>query len=342
MIKEKKATVQAGDLGGVIPPVLLPLTSSGAPDYDSLRRHMDYLLAGDVDALWMNGTTGEFFALTEQECAKVVEAAVKHTAGRVPVVAQVGDGSTRRAIVKAEQALGVGADFLAVVMPYYLDYSQAELQRYYEEIFRAVQQPLIIYQIPQTCKVSLTIPSIVELARDGTVMGIKESSGNMEFYRSLVAQVKQQGLSLRCFNGSSALMDISLMAKGHGLVSGISNVLPHLTSRLYRNAVAGEWNAVATIQARINELIQALKLPNRTNLPAPIGTYKWLLRELGTISTDLCFAPFEPLSKTERSQLQERALPLAQELCKDLLPGHGVAVRRPKRSEAAALSLGKG
>src|SRR5947207_14501358 len=129
MIKDKKKALSR--LAGILPPVLLPLTRNSEIDFDSLRRHLDFLLAGEVDAMWMNGTTGEFFALTEQECTQVVECAVKHVAGRVPAIAQVGDGSTRRAISKAEQALAAGADYLAVVLPYYLDYSQAELQRYY-------------------------------------------------------------------------------------------------------------------------------------------------------------------------------------------------------------------
>ena len=120
-------------LRGLFPPLALPLTAEGDLDFASLNRQVDYLLAGPVEGLWVNGTTGDFFALTDEEGAAVVSAVVKQVQGRVPVVAQIGDTVTRKVIRKGHLALEAGADYLAVVLPYYLEYSQEELKQHYRE-----------------------------------------------------------------------------------------------------------------------------------------------------------------------------------------------------------------
>jgi 4-hydroxy-tetrahydrodipicolinate synthase len=319
----------ASSLSGVIAPTVLPLTPAGELDLQSFRRLLEYLLLGGVDGLWVNGTTGEFFALTDEEQARAIQCAVEQARRRVPVIAQVGDASTRRAIAKATQACAAGADFLSILLPFYLDYTEPELQRYLEAVSKAVQRPLVLYQMPQTCKVALSVHGIVELARDGVLLGIKDSSGNLEFYGRLAAQVREEGLSFQLLNGSSMLMDASLLVGGHGVVSGISNLTPHLCRKLYQLAQRREWAAVAALQEQISALVQALRLPKQANIASVITAYKWTLRELGILTHDYAFAPSEPLDQSATMFLREGALPLAQDMSKDLLaafrkmPGDG-------------------
>jgi 4-hydroxy-tetrahydrodipicolinate synthase len=300
-------------LKGLFPPLVLPLSKSEQIDFDSLGQQIDFLLAAGVDGLWVNGTTGDFFALTDEERLRVVETAVRQVAGRLPVIAQVGDTVTRRAITKAEQALAAGVDFLAVVPPYYLDYTQSELKQHYRAIARAVKQPLVLYQVPQMCKVSLTIPSILELTRDGVLLAIKDSAGDLEFYRRMVNSIREQGLSLRCFIGTGGLMDVSLFVGGHGLMCAIANIVPRLCKNLYRSALAGNWQEVATAQRKVSRLIEASRLPARGNWAATVVVYKWILRELGVIATDNVFEPLQPLTQLEQRLLRDRALPLVRE-----------------------------
>jgi len=248
-------------LKGLFPPLLLPLDSAGEIDFESLERQIDFLLAGGVDGLWVNGTTGDFFALTDDENEAVLKAVLKQVRGKVPVVAQAGDAATRRVIAKAKRAMSAGADYIAVVLPYYLDYSQTELKSHYRAASQAVDRPVILYQLPQMCKVALTIPSILELVREGVLVGIKDSSGDMEFYRKLTAEVASENLPLRCFVGSGALMQPSLQAGGHGLMCAIANLVPHLCKELYDAAVVKDWDRAIALQAKVQELIDAMKLP---------------------------------------------------------------------------------
>lgn len=313
-------TIPVDKLKGVIPPLVLPLRDTGTIDYDSLDRQIDFLLAGNVDGLWVNGTTGDFFALTDEERAEVVRSAVRRAAGRVPVIAQVGDTSTRLAIRHASGALEAGADFVAVVLPYYVPYTQAELKQHYRKIAAEIGMPVFLYQFPQMCKVALTVPSIIELAQEGVLIGIKDSSGDLDFYRRLLCEVSEKKVTLRCFNGVGALMDLSLFAGGHGIMCAIANLLPHLCKQVYQEATSGNWGKARATMTRVLAFINALALPERTTWAPTVAVYKWILRELGIIATDVVFEPLQPLSKQEQELLRERALPMAKELCADLLP----------------------
>jgi len=301
-------------LRGLFPPLALPLTAEGDLDFASLNRQVDYLLAGPVEGLWVNGTTGDFFALTDEEGAAVVSAVVKQVQGRVPVVAQIGDTVTRKVICKGHLALEAGADYLAVVLPYYLEYSQEELKQHYREVSAAMKRPLILYQLPQMCKVSLTVPTVIELARGGVLIGIKDSSGNQEYFRRLIETARAESVTLRTFVGGGTLMDVSLLAGADGLMCAIANLLPGICHRLYSCSQAGDWEQVRRLQSRIIRLTEAMRLPDRPNWAATVAVYKWTLRELGVITSDAVFAPLKPLSEVEQARLRQRALPLLREM----------------------------
>lgn len=306
-------------LEGLIPPLVLPLRDKRTIAYDDFNDQIDYVLAGGADGLWINGTSGDFFFLSDDERAQVVQAAVKRVAGRVPIIAQVGDASTRRTISHALRALDSGANFLAVVLPYYLPYTQTELKQYYREIATEISTPLFIYQIPQMSKVTLAIPSIIELARDGIVIGIKDSSGDLEFYQKLIHQTSAANLNLRCFNGIGSVMDLSLLAGGHGLMCAIANILPHLCKRVCLEAAAENWNGAKATQKTVLSFINVLTLPDRSTWAPIVAVYKWIMRELGIIKHDYVSSPLQPLSACEEELLRKEALPMARNLCAELL-----------------------
>lgn len=295
---------------GVIPPLLLPLTDQSEIDEESLERQALYLLRSGVQGFWVNGTTGDFFALTDQEMARVIQICARIADGKVPIIAQVGDCATRRVIQKGELARESGAAALAVVLPYYLDYSQEELKDHYRIISRALDSSLFLYQLPQMCKVALSIPSILELAQEGVLVGIKDSAGSIDFYYTLIRRVKTLGVNLRCFYGASSLADVSLYVGGHGLMCAIANLVPHLCCELFLQASAGRWEEARRVNQRILAVADAVKLPTRQNWAATVAAYKRILKELGVIASARVFAPLQPLTKEEKQYLAQGALPL--------------------------------
>ena len=304
---------------GVIAPTLLPLAEDKTIDYKSLDCQLDFLLAGKVDGIWVNGTTGEFFALTDSERSEVIEASVKGVARRAIVIAHVGDTSTRKTLIHGARAVEAGVDCVSVVPPYYMTYSQTELKQHFRTISKELGIPIFLYQIPQTCKVSLTISSIIELAREGVLIGLKDSAGDVDFYHSLLREVAKAKVNLRCFYGVSSLVDMGLYASGHGVMSAIANLVPHLCKQACEQAEESNWSAVHEINLQILQLMDTLHLPGRQGMTPLVAVYKWILKELGIIATNKVFAPLQPLTKEEQTLLYNTALPLAKKLCADVL-----------------------
>ncbi|MEA2510928.1 MAG: 4-hydroxy-tetrahydrodipicolinate synthase, partial [Thermomicrobiales bacterium] len=105
------------NLGGIVPPVCTPLTTSHEVDVPSLRRLIAFLLEAGVHGLFMLGSTSETALLTDRQRASVLEVAVEAAGGRVPVLAGVIDTSTARSLEQARTARRIGVEALVLTAP---------------------------------------------------------------------------------------------------------------------------------------------------------------------------------------------------------------------------------
>ena len=312
------------ELSGVFVPTLLPLSSSQRLDLESFARHVGYLIAGGVHGLWVNGTSGEFHALTDDEQSQVVQVAAKCSAGRIPVVAHVGDTATRLVIEKARRALAAGATHVSVIPPYYLEYSELELKRHLRLVAQAIRAPLLLYQHPAHWS-----EPIVDCDPAGSGTGAGCGGPEGQLYRPRVLPRTRAGPrpkpQCRCaaFNGAGATALTTLSQGGHGLISVISNIVPHLCVRLFNEVRAAQPREAAATQEQLVLLGQAFaqSLAQRPNWAPTIAAHKWVLRELGIIESDAVFDPLEPLSMSETDLLRQLALPLAHKICDWALGG---------------------
>src|SRR3954451_7535113 len=93
---------------GIVTPLISPVTEDEAPDLPSLRRLVEFQISAGVSGLWAMGTTSEFASFDESERAAVIGATVEAAAGRVPVIANVSDASTRLTIRHGRRARELG------------------------------------------------------------------------------------------------------------------------------------------------------------------------------------------------------------------------------------------
>lgn len=173
-------------LKGVVPPVVTPLTIDEQVDHASLRRLIKWLLQRGVHGLWVMGSTGEFAALDAQQRAEAIATVVDTVAGRVPVLAGISDAGTELAVRHGRAAREAGADAVAATPPYYFPVAQDEILAHYRRIREAVDLPLLIYNFPKMVKVNLDLSTALELAGEGTVIGIKDSQNDLEWFRRLM------------------------------------------------------------------------------------------------------------------------------------------------------------
>jgi 4-hydroxy-tetrahydrodipicolinate synthase len=226
---------------GIFCPMLTPLNHDERIDPASLRRLIDFLIDGGVHGIWVMGTTGEFPLLLETERARAVALTVEHVAGRVPVIANVGDNSTALALRHARHAVEAGADALACTPPHYYLHSMDEVMTHYRTLkVEFPEQPLFIYNIPQTVKVRMTLEATLQLAREGTASGIKDSQNDLQWFRTLASAIREEGREseFRLFLGTRTLIDIGVVAGAHGAIPANSNVVPQACVMAYESDLA--------------------------------------------------------------------------------------------------------
>ncbi len=291
-------------LHGIVPPILTPLTATEEIDTASLKRLVDYLIVNGVHGLWVMGTTGEFASFDESERAAAVEAAVDAAAGRVPVIVNIGDCSTRLAIRHGLAALKAGADAVALTPPYYYPNSQDELLAHFRKVREKVDLPLFIYNIPQTVKTKTDVATALKLAAEGTVIGIKDSQNDLDWFRQVTVGARARRLDLRCFLGTRFLIDAAVVVGAAGAIPSLANVAPRACVGAYEAARRGDMAAAAKHQERVMA-VESITRVAQGGCPnaALMSAMKTVLVKMGIIAHNAVSSPLRPLAAGEIDKL---------------------------------------
>ncbi|GAA4669051.1 dihydrodipicolinate synthase family protein [Streptomyces buecherae] len=287
-------------LTGVIPPMCTPLTPTGDVDTRSLAALTRRLLDAGVHGLFALGSTGEVAYLTDAQRRTALETVVEAAAGRVPVLAGVIDTTTARMRDHAAGAAASGADALVATAPFYTRTHPAEIADHFRRLRAGTELPLFAYDIPAAVHTKLTAAIVLPLAADGTLAGLKDSSGQVEEARRLLVAARDRGLGERfsVLTGSEMAVDGALLAGVHGVVPGLGNVDPHGYLRLYAHARAGRWAEAAAEQDRLAALFALTETGDPARMggsSSALGGFKAALHLLGVIDCPATAAPQVPL-----------------------------------------------
>lgn len=280
-------------LRGVVPPVCTPLDSHGEVDTASLARLVEHLIAGGVHGLFALGSTSEVAYLTDEQRATTLETVVNVADGRVPVLAGVIDTTTPRVIEHARTAADLGADALVATAPFYTRTHGKEIAGHFRRLRRTVDLPLFAYDLPVAVHSKLSPALVRELAEDGTLAGLKDSSGDEGSLRRLLVELggregRGEGPApyFSVLTGSELTVDAALLAGADGVVPGIGNVDPAAYVRLYEAARGGDWVLAAREQERLVELFAMVDVgpePDMGRSSSALGSFKAALQLLGII-----------------------------------------------------------
>lgn len=293
------------ELFGIVPPILTPFTPDGRVDLVSLERLTRWLLAQGVHGIWACGTTGEFAALDAEEREDVIGTCVEAVAERVPVVANISDGGTRLAIAHGKRAVATGADAIALTPPYYYSNSQDELLAHFRAVREAVDAPLFVYNIPQTVKVRVEAETVLTLAAEGTVVGIKDSQNDLDYDRTLLVSAAQRGVALRVLLGTRALVDAATLIGAHGAIPGIGNVAAKACVEAYTAGARGDWAAAREAQERVMAMGALGKAIKGAGTAVSVGAQKAALKAMGVIAHATMSAPLKSPTEEEEMRVAE-------------------------------------
>ncbi|MGV1941000.1 dihydrodipicolinate synthase family protein [Agrobacterium sp. 22-211-1] len=291
---------------GVVPPVVIPLNADFSVDYDSYTRVLDHLISNGCHGLFALGSTSEVVFYDDAERRKILEHTVKVADGRVPVIAGVIDPTTDRVIRHARTAKEAGAEAVVVTAPFYTLTSQAETIDHFRMIRDAVDIPLIAYDIPVCVHTKLSRQTVVTLANEGTIIGVKDSSGQDGDFRYALNDLAGNK-DVFLMTGSEIVVDNALSMGAHGVVPGLANVDPAGYVRLWNHAKAGDWDAARKEQERLCRLFEIVWVAaGRVSGGASgVGGFKTAMRSLGIIATNVMARPRAPLNDAETSKVEE-------------------------------------
>jgi 4-hydroxy-tetrahydrodipicolinate synthase len=166
------------ELGSILTAMVTPFDAAGRVDEEAAVALMHHLVEHGSDGLVVCGTTGEASTLDDEEHLGVIRLAVEEMKGRCTIVAGVGSNDTRHAIHLTERATEIGPDALLSVNPYYNRPSRRGIVRHYEEVSRATDLPIVLYNIPQRTGSDMPNDLLAELAQLDHIFAVKQANAD--------------------------------------------------------------------------------------------------------------------------------------------------------------------
>ena len=156
--------------------LVLPMFDNGDIDFEGFKRQVQRMIDGGVQALLVNGTTGETATITIEDEFKLLDMTMELAKGTgVKVICGAGSNDTQTALKKARYAKEKGADAILVVTPYYNKTSQRGLIQHYTTIADAVDIPMILYNVPGRTGLNISVDTVVELAKHKNIQAMKDA-----------------------------------------------------------------------------------------------------------------------------------------------------------------------
>ena len=239
---------------GSIPALVTPF-KNGELDLDTLKKLVDWQIEQGSTGLVPVGTTGESPTLSHEEHEAVVEAVVKFTAGRVPVIAGAGSNNTVEGIRLIQHAERVGADAALVVTPYYNKPTQAGMIAHYTALHDCCTLPIIIYNIPGRSVVDMQPDTMGKLAQLPRIIGVKDATGKIERVSMQRAACGPDFIQL---SGEDATALGFNAHGGTGCISVTANVAPKLCAEFQAATLAGDYRKALEYQDRLMPLHEAI------------------------------------------------------------------------------------
>lgn len=224
-------------------------------NFPMLERLLQRQIDAHIEAVVLCGTTGESPTLSDTEKLEIFRRAKAFVGERIKLICGTGANDTRHAVALGVAAQECGADGLLVVAPYYNKGNPDGQVAHYTAIARAVDIPIILYNVPSRTGVDLSVDVYRRLSAIPNIVGVKEASTDIVKIARIRNACPPQ-FSVWSGNDDQAVAAMSLGAEG--VISVVSNVLPAQTQAMAQAALAGDFDTAADLQCKLLPLLDAL------------------------------------------------------------------------------------
>lgn len=290
---------------GVIPPLVTPIGEDGEVDEPSLERLVSWLIGSGVHGLFVLGSSAETAYLADRQRQRILDVVVKTAAGQIPILAGCIGTATNRVIEQVRSAEKAGADAVVATAPVYALVGDEEIITHFRQIAATTDLPLLAYDVPASVPHRLSRTGLEMLARDGVVVGIKDSSGD-----DVTARMRMMSMAdlpeFSHLTGHEVVVDAMLLAGMDGAVPGLGNLDPHGYVRLYDAARAGRWDQARVEQDRLARLFSIVDIARHSHAghnSAGLGAFKAGLVERGIITSSRMSPPMHCFTAAEQKSV---------------------------------------
>lgn len=252
-------------LEGIFPPVTTPFDDNGCIEHNHLSENIERWNETEISGYLILGSNGESVFLNEDEKLKIVNTARKAIPSSKKMLVGTGLESTKGTIEFTRKAADCGADVAVIITPHFFknDMSHEAFMKHYLKVANNSPIPVLLYNVPPFTGVNLEAKTAAALSTHENIIGIKDSSGDIEQLSEIINLTKNEEFSV--LTGSSIVLYPSLCIGAAGGIMAIACVLPEICSdiiRLYKDDNHAEAKA---LQLRLIE--PTLAVTSRHGIP---------------------------------------------------------------------------
>lgn len=229
---------------GVFPALLTPFTQDDQLDILLFEKNLQAQLDAGVSGVIIGGSLGEASTITSDEKEKLAKAAVNYVKGRIPVLMNIAECTTKDAVAQAKLAENWGATGLMLLPPMRYKSDERETVTYFKAVAQVTHLPIMIYNNPVDYKIETTLDMFEELIVLPNIQSVKESTRDV----TNVSRMKNRfGDRIKILCGVDTLAMEELCLGADGWVAGLVDAFPAETVAIYKLVKAGKIEAAAKI-----------------------------------------------------------------------------------------------
>ncbi len=294
----------AGVFEGLIAFPITPLDRAGRVDTEALAAILEPLVQSGVDAIGVLGSTGSYAYLNAGQRQHVIETAVAHVGGRLPIIAGIGALTQADVHHHAQQACALGADGLLLAPVSYIPLREVEVEHLFLAVADAVDRPICIYNNPSTTGFDFTTTLLARLAEHPSITALKQPAPSHDAQARHLALQKRFGEHLEIGYSGDELALEPLVAGARSWYSVMAGVFPGVFCRIMQAIQQADYATARSCHAQLQPLWDACRA---------YASYRVAHEAIALIerAAPVMPAPLQPLSTHERETVR-RALAASQ------------------------------
>jgi 4-hydroxy-tetrahydrodipicolinate synthase len=280
--------------------MVTPLRNGGEIDLEAAARVTEHLVAGGA-APFALGTTGEAASIAPEARSQFVAAVIRQNERRTLVYAGISDNCLAASIEMAKRYADLGADVAVAHLPSYYPLDDDDIKAYYERLAESIPIPLMMYNIPITTGMSISLDTLEWLSHHPNIVGLKDSEKDTERLQEAMILWKDR-VDFVHMMGCGSLCATALSMGSGGIVPGAANVAPNLFADLYEAGSSGRQEE----SRRLQELVDSISAIFHTNRPLSqsLPTLKAMMHLLGFCQADV-MPPLRALTARQLRGVEE-------------------------------------